>query len=307
MPHSLGGGSHSGGSHRSSSGRRSRRGGVRMSKTYYPNAHKYMYRDRYGNNKYIFADYMPSRVSVWFFAFQIAFLVPFIMAGGALIVSSISMIFPPAPLQSLTETTQSHIDDQIEVLDDEETLEAELRSFEELTGVCPYIITVRDSEWIADYESLERYSYSLYVNRFADEQHLLLVYSEPAMANESGFIDWSWVEMQGDDVDAIMTGAKFDIFRQDLDKYLTIDKYSVAEAFQMTFSEAKTYIMNRDAVLFDILIMAFSTVFWNVITGIFVYGFVTGFIRGRREYTEVPASTPDADYGYFDDSRWNTQ
>ena len=81
-----------------------------------------------------------------------------------------------------------------------------------------------------NYNNLEEYAYSAYVNRFQDEKHWLIVYEELGDVSSlpedmyrypsSDEPEWQFWGMQGDDTDPILTAEvteKFNaIFRQKL-------------------------------------------------------------------------------------------
>ena len=128
-----------------------------------------------------------------------------------------------------------YIEDNIGIIDDMDSLEKTLMDFENITGITPHIITVHDSYWDQDYDDLVGYSYDLYMNHFTDEQHFLIVYSEPDDAENLESADWKWEAMQGDDTDSVLTEFNFVIFQEDLQRKLMNEENSVGEAFQYSF------------------------------------------------------------------------
>ena len=237
MPHGSGGGSHSGGSHHSSHHSSSHGGshsggyhGPRMSRRPFPHARRFRYYDTRGMAHYIYSDSTPKPQSLASLITSIIFLIPF-LAAGILILSLIFQEFsPPKPVTQNYIDNGIYIEDRASVFQNTAQLDASLRNFKEKTGIAPYVITVYDSDWEENYNSLESYAYSLYVNRFSDEKHFLVVYSEPENADSLEFVDWSWEGMQGDDTDNIITTANFSKFQSDLQRYLTMDEVSVEDA-----------------------------------------------------------------------------
>lgn len=295
MPHSSGGGSHRGGSHgghrshSSHGGSRSGVNGVRMSKRPFANSNRYRYRRFGGGYGYIYANREPERIRLSVFIVQIVFFIPFILAG--ILVSS-AAFFGAFGVKALTpqySDTGNYIEDNIGVIDNYEYLNETLGEFQELTGICPYIITVYDSDWEKYYYNLENYAYDLYVNHFYDEQHFLIVYSESETVYENGFVDWSWEGMQGDDTDAIITSNKFSEFQEDLQRYLTMNDYTVGAAFQQAFRNALGYIMEKNHNSYMNSVTIFALI-WNFIILVTICSTISNFVKSRRSYEKVPFS-----------------
>lgn len=242
MPHSSGGGSHGGGSHGGSHGG-SRRGGSRgnsrrVGKNYFAGASRYVY---YQNHQpvYVYANYDITKKSSKARLLLLAVYIPFLLA---VCIMFFGAFHAPEKL-SLPYDMHIVVDDTIGVLDDESTVEETLRSFRDKTGIVPAIITVYNEDWQGRYQSLENYAYDLYVNTFTDEQHWLIVYSQPKEAEES-FVDWYWEGMQGDDTDAIITQKAANRFNAKLQEGLTANsRYTVSEAFVYAFEDTTSSIM----------------------------------------------------------------
>lgn len=302
MPHSSGGGSHSGGSHGGGShggshgGRHSSVNGVRVSKRPFINSNRYRYRKMGGGYGYIYANREPGRMSVASFVFSILFLCPFLFVGIFVVVP---VAFPNGIFNKALTPEYSdngnYIEDNIGVIDNYSQLNETLGEFQDLTGVCPYIITVSRNDWENYYNSLENYAYDLYVNHFYDEQHFLIVYSE-AEVYDNGFVDWSWEGMQGDDTDSIITSGKFSEFQDDLQRYLTMNDYSVGEAFNKTFSNSLEYIMENSFNMVTALPVIIFAVVWNCTVIFVLINLIVTFVRGRRGYEKVPFSETASDY-----------
>lgn len=301
MPHSSGGGSHRGGSHgghrshSSHGGSHSGGNGIRMSRRPFANSYRYRYRRFGGGYGYIYANREPERISLGSFIFQMVFFIPFIFAG--ILIASVGFSTGAFGVKALTpkySDTGNYIEDNIGVIDNYDDLNETLGEFQELTGICPYIITVYDSDWEKYYYSLENYAYDLYVNHFYDEQHFLIVYSEPKTVYENGFVDWSWEGMQGDDTDAIITSNKFSEFQEDLQRYLTMNDYTVGAAFYQAFHNSLGYIMenNHDSNMNVFIIFA---LLWNFFILIAVCSTISSFVKSRRNYEKVSFSEAGAE------------
>ena len=252
MPHSSGGGSHSGGSHSSShsSYHSSRSGGSsggglpsnrRSSSTPFPGSKRYLY---YRNNKpyFIYTNYDvrkpdPMPLVTGLIVFFII-LLPCILGGLFAIVKSVTI---PHKVDS-DKHPKFVIEDNIGVIEDKKQLKKSMQAFYDTTGIIPAVITVDNSEWNEDYTNLENYAYDVYVNRFKDEDHWLIVYSEAVKDN--GFNDWYWEGMQGDNTDTVLTNKRADAFTVSLHKrLLDRDTYSVDAAIALTFDEYRPQMM----------------------------------------------------------------
>lgn len=293
MPHSSGGGSHGGGSHGGGGHRGGSHGGshsggrsnARISRRPFANSSRYRYRRIGGGYGYIYADRVPERISVGALIFQLIFLIPFFAVGIGFTYHIFSSgIFNKKPLTPQYSDNGNYIEDNIGVIDNEAYLNEALADFQDLTGICPYIITVYDSDWENNYTSLENYAYNLYVNHFYDEQHFLIVYSEPSVYGDDGFVDWSWEAMQGDDTDLIITQDNFSEFQGDLQKYLNMNDYTVERAFRQSFYNSLDYMMNgSDGSGTYILFL----IFWDFIIIFFLISIIISFIKGSRNYEKV--------------------
>ena len=221
MPHSGGGGSHGGGhhggSHRSSGGSR---GGSRprLSRTYFQGARHF--RKRYLNGKV--EDYYSTEIPVKESLSSLIFISIFF---GAIFLLVYLVIFITALSEGLNlgsnklrenyDRPQSRIIDQIDILENKDELEEELLKYNDLTGICPIVMTMytddymyytSKSDYVA-YNRLEKYAYDKYLEMFDDERHYLLIYAIPrdqASDYRTGRIevpDFSWEIMVGDDTD----------------------------------------------------------------------------------------------------------
>lgn len=244
MPHSSGGGSHGGGSHGGSSSHSSGGGGGRARRTsnsYFVGARRYVY---YRNNqpKYVYADYDITEKKSPLRYLVLLFYVPFIFGiAAALFDTAINV-----PKKLVNADSNIVIEDRIDVLDDmqEIALKNTLKEFYDKTGVTPAVITVYNEDWYDKYSNLTNYAFDLYVNKFVDEKHWLIVYSQPVYS-DSDFIDWYWEGMQGDYTDNIITTKVADRFTGDLQRNLLMNsKFSVAQAIDLSFQEIMPNIMD---------------------------------------------------------------
>ena len=279
MPHSSGGGSHSGGSHSSgshsshssrSSGGGSSSGGSHSrrvtSSQPFPGSKRYLY---YRDNKpyFVYSNYDVSKKDNSSLVMGIIVFVFFILP--ALVGPVIGMVVAfekPKKLTYYHKCPELVIEDNLGIFEDEDALEESMKAFFDTTGIVPAVITVSNDEWKENYTSLENYAYDVYVNRFRDEYHWLLVYSESVKDN--GFVDWYWEGMQGDNTDKLLTDKRADAFTESLHtRLLQRDKYSVDTAIAVTLDQYRPELMKvtLDSKLFYIclfIFVLFSLIAW---------------------------------------------
>ncbi len=287
MAHRSGGGSHSGGHHggggHHSSGGRS---GLTYSSSPFYNSRKFRYYDRKGRERYIYCNGVPQKSGIVSLIVGLLFLLPFLLVGVFTLIVPFFSSAAPKPLNPVYEPTAVHIMDEAGVIDNEDSLESVLQEFEDKTGISPYVMTVYDDNW-EHFDELWDYAYYIYINTFSDEQHFLIVYSEPENAAELDFVDWSWEGIQGDETDPILTESKVDRFGNYLQNNLYRNDISVGEAFRNTFENSLSYMMERDSNGDETSMLIFGVI-WNIFLIIFVISIIGSFITGNRDYQEVP-------------------
>ena len=240
MPHSSGGGSHGGGSHGGSHGGGS---GVRTSRTYFHGASRYIYYDN-GIPNEIFCNSDLQKTTASSKA-ALTFIVGIMAAMYSLMLVAVSFHFP-GRLKTDYDTSISISDwAKIMTTDEEAALMDALIDFQDKTGITPYVVTANNEDWQDKYSELEKYAYDLYVERFADEKHWLIIYSEPKVP-EASFNDWYWEGMQGDDTDSILDGSELKAFNKEMHKLLEDrSDYTVAEAMTKTFEDNTDKFMRQ--------------------------------------------------------------
>ena len=234
MPHSSGGGSHSGGLHFGSS---SSYGHSRtFSKKPFVGATKYLYY-YHGKPNFFYADYditekynyegLAIFIGVLLFMWLMFFFV---------------LLHNPHKLWKNYNTRPVILDYAQVVGDTDEVYDAFARFFDE-TGITPALVTVTKSRW-EEYSSLEDYAYDTYVRLFKDEKHWLIVYSTGDIG-EDGFEDWSWEGMQGDKTDAILDYREIEIFNEAFQNAL-LNRISndVSESVALAFDTLTPVVMD---------------------------------------------------------------
>jgi hypothetical protein len=252
MPHSSGGGSHGGGSHggshshSSSHGGSSRSGGSsrRSSTKAFAGATRYVYYRKH-KPQFVYSNYditNPENLKsnrLVLICLLVFFAAPMVFI---MIFGSIHAIETPKKLNS--SDTEIIIEDQIGILKDRAGLKAAMQEFYDESGIVPAVITITNDTWQGNYSSLENYAYDEYLNRFDDEMHWLIVYSETIQ--DDGFEDWYWEAIQGDDTDKILTEKKTDAFIESCHKrLLQRTQYEVDQAFAESIKEMTPTLMKK--------------------------------------------------------------
>ena len=129
------------------------------------------------------------------------------------------------------------------VIDDADMVQSAIDDFYDETGIPVEVMTVNNEDWQGSYSKLEDFAYDMYVTEFDDEEHWLVVYSEPT-SPDPDFNDWYWEGMQGDDTDNIITVDVADDFKDLMQKYLTANsRYDVSSAIAAAFDETTPNVM----------------------------------------------------------------
>ncbi|MBR2523208.1 MAG: hypothetical protein IKE53_02070 [Clostridiales bacterium] len=253
MPHSSGGGSHSGGSHggssRSSSrssGRSGSRGGSggrsdHVGTRAFPGASRYVY---YSGKKphFFYANYDVRKGSKSDLIVKILIVVLFVIPLTVMpfVLSYFAGVNRPERLDYIYNY-KCVIEDNLDVLDNEDELEDVFQDFFDETGIAVSVITVPNSEWQGKGQTLEQYAYDQYLEHFNNEYYWLIVYSSATTGD--GFDDWHWEGMQGDNTDPVLTPELARGFNENFQKRLTQNKYSVGQALAMSFEELTPKMM----------------------------------------------------------------
>lgn len=265
MPHSGGGGSHSGGGHGGGHSGGSHSGGASnpVRSTYYPGASRYVYYHR-GTPHYFYSNRDPrtnkngvaSRVPT--FIVMVIFLCIGLFAGA-------SGFTAPKKLTTAVEKAPVIMDND-GLIDNSAALNTALKAFADKTGVVPIVATVHNEDWQGRYNDLEAYAYDLYLNSCSDESHVLIVYSEPQTPDPQ-FNDWHWELMQGNDTDSILNEKVLKTFNSTLQAALTRRDKGVGDDVLEAFTAIEPLTMKPYV---DTGILAFAFIWVAVIAFMFV-------------------------------------
>ncbi|MBQ1492090.1 MAG: hypothetical protein IIZ39_09020, partial [Blautia sp.] len=245
MPHSSGGGSHGGGGHyggsyHGSGSRSSQPPQSRAYHSYHEGTRRYVYY-YLGRPHYYWSKDTPSQTS---FHKWSAVLIPILVVWVIITLAFLSPDQSFKVFENIKPLKGEHyeilIEDTLDVLSskEESRLYQAFSQFQEQTGITPAFISATNDDWVSYYSSMENYAYDLYVNRFLDEKHWLLVYSSAPTEDGTSFEDWHWEGMQGDDTDRILTEDVTKNFTDLIQKNLTARNfYSVGESFINGFED----------------------------------------------------------------------
>ena len=261
MPHSGGGGSHSGGSsggHSSGGGSHSGGSSYRSSSTpftgsstyiVYNNAHgpRIIYSDnphyREGMNKY---DYIGTMIA------GCLFMIPGIIA----LIVALATLFSAFSI-GYTKTKLPDFVDKNIVIEDEsrhlarnekENFSKTLTKFLDKTGIIPSVEFVDDADWVEDYglNNMENFAYNEYVTKFSDEYHLLIVYSYSDINQKTGFTEYYYHTMWGDNLGKTAKEKDEKKLLKLLERNLAIaNGKNVGSAVDTTFDEYLDYFESK--------------------------------------------------------------
>ncbi len=190
-------------------------------------------------------DSVPKKMSTMSFVFMLVFLLPFLGLGLGTAFISIGNMLPQKPLDKSYVSPDTHIYDTAGVMSDETELEKSLSDFEKKTGICPVVLTVDDEYWTEDYNQLVDFSLDYYNQTFSDEQHYLVVYSQPEGTADRNDVNWAWEAIQGDETDPVITVNNAVKFEKKLQNGLENNNISIEKAMTEAFDDASEYMERR--------------------------------------------------------------
>ncbi len=293
MPHSSGGGSAGGGF---SGGSGSGRGGAYHGHAPHKGAKAYHYTTADGKEHTFYATgTLTYRSLKRTFFTKCLFSLMFAIFGWALLIIQLPWSMPFHLYGSDRYFTGSYLQDTADVFTDEEeaALIAELEAFHEKTGVIPYVYTLNNEAVIfatgnaMSFETLDQYAYDLYVRKFSDETHFLVVYSEDIVTGK----DWYWCGMQGDYTDRIVTRNHFSSFQKTLQGNLENTSLSIGDSFIDAFHESLSYMTQPDLVSIFITLVGLVP---GALMGVYFTWFAVKAFLDQKEINEYQKSLTDS-------------
>lgn len=182
---------------------------------------------------------IPQPMNKTSFIFSIIFLLIFLSGPVSMMIEALK---PIEKIEPLPEYENVHIQDNASIFNDTTTVESSLKSFENVTGICPYIITVYDCEWNQKYEGLSIYADYLYNKTFSDDQHFLLVCSIDDNTSTSVPANISFYPIEGDSTRSLLSAGVMEKFKSELSENLQTNSVTTDDAFIKTFDNTPNYL-----------------------------------------------------------------
>ncbi len=283
----FGGGSHGGGGFHSSGSHGGGASTPRYSNRAFPGATRYAYMNAAGVMCVFYYQGRPSRVKKGSFA-MLAVLLAFFL----ILTVIIPMLMLPRKLSSYSCTfSGSYYDDNAGIVSssDATPLKEALAAFYDKTGVQPYIYTLKAENFPKKYGSiskysLENYAYDLYLRKFDDEGHWLIVFVE---YDSSPY--FAWVDMCGDNATTIINDGFFKKFQNDMQEYLQSSPYTHAQALTKSFERATDRALEKNGdVMGPVVVFLFIFIALDVFIGIALVSAIKQYfiINGYLDYEE---------------------
>ncbi len=238
----------------------------------------------------------------------VAFLIVFMLFFIPFIIGFFSVVKErtgtPERLTAYCHSRESHITDRAEVINNTSELEESLRTFEKKTGICPYVITVYNDDWVGGFED---YSFNLYSSLFGtNEDRFLIVYSEPENGSQSQFNDWYWEAIQGDNTDPVITEKKFDKFKTELQAYLEDSNNTCGTAMKKAFDHSGDYFMEANGSSGVVPLIIVGVIFILIPVLVLIL-FIKWFAANRKRVFTEDSSYIDGNSsnGYMTDNSMN--
>ena len=277
MPHSGGGGSHSGGGggHSGSGGGSS----VKVSSTPFTGSHTYVVYDKTGSSKLVYANsrnYHAEMTKGSLIGNTILYSLFFALPGVGVLIMGFVMLVTSFHIGLSKTKYPITTDDTIYVFDDfdyisdieEQKLIDSLTEFRDNTCVIPAVEFTNDGYWQSNYKEMENFAYDEYVNAFTDEYHLLIVYSYGYEDSKTGFNEFNWHTMWGDDLGKTIRTKDENFLADELQK-----EFSIANGkdvpLAITNSMDSLYHKLADSFIHfdDDLPAGLGCLFWGLIFG----------------------------------------
>lgn len=256
MPHSGGGGSHGGGSHGGS-----HHGGSassnRVSRTYFPGAHRYLY---YYNHEphYYYANRKDVPAGKATGIFLIIFSIMWLLMTVPAVLAAISSAVTSGPLPQNYDTS-TVIEDELGLIDNRLELTQIISGFREKTGVTLSVVILKPENAFHG-DSYTNQAYNCYVSHWDDESHWLIYY---VGSKKDRSDNWHWELMCGNDCTKILSSSIEDSFTKEFHRYLVAaDRYSFTSALKTAINGINVTpgAVNWEELLFMIPFLLFPIV-----------------------------------------------
>ena len=255
MPHSGGGGSHSGGSSYSggsSGGSGSSAKSYRHSSTPFKGGRAFVIYNGMNEPKVVYTDepnYHEETTKAQYIR-AVLFAIVAGIPGIIIALLGIGMIFSSFGIGYKKTIVPDYVDQSILIQDDYDhltdveldILDQSLTAFRDHTGIIPAIEFTDDAAWEQDYSDMESFAYNEYICNFDDEYHLLITYGYGAENAQTGFSEFHYHTMWGDDLGKTAKKKDEDMLIDLLQKHLArANGDNVGEAMTMVFDDYLEY------------------------------------------------------------------
>jgi len=302
MPHSSGGGSSSGGSHSGSSSS----GGSSSSKSFSRSIYsdrphsgysRYGYYQR-GQLKYRYLKDSPSDLGT--IISEALILVPLLILGIIYLLFSVEKV---QALPTLYDTTII-IEDNANILTstDIDKMTTVFKNFQDKTGITPAFVTDYNDVWEEDYVDLSDYAYDLYLDKFDDESHWLIIYTQ-TRTSDSDSIEWYWEGMQGNNTDYILTSEITNQFTTTFQKHLEEDYLSIPASFILSFDEIAAeiqigkYSVDTELLMYGIIFGGFAIIAGSLC----IYSYRKSYKKRQQQLETAKAKCIKIEPGFHED------
>ena len=177
------------------------------------------------------------------------------------------------------------IEDDLGVITNTEELQATMEDFRDRTGITPCVVTIRNRDWQGQhvenidgvmtyitYDDLSVYALHEYEERFEDESHWLIIYSQDSMDSTN----WSWEGVKGTDTTSVLTGDRLHKFNVTLTGELRRKDHNVGASLIEAFTAFTSINSITDRKLF------YGGIAILVVLGFVVITRIMAFISSRR-------------------------
>ena len=215
MPHSGGGGSHSGGSSHSHSGGSSGGSGgsaksYRHSSTPFTGGRAFVIYNRKNEPKVVYTDepnYHEETTKAQYICAVIGAIIAGI-PGIVIMLLGLVTIFSAFSIGYKKTVVPEYVDRSIVIEDNYghltdaelDRLDQSLSNFRDHTGIIPAVEFTSDAAWEQDYDDMEDFAYNEYICNFDDEYHVLITYGYGTENPTTGFNEFHYHTMWGDDL-----------------------------------------------------------------------------------------------------------
>lgn len=267
-----GGGSFGGGFH-SSGGSGGPSQGPHYSNRPFAGATRYSYINRHGVFCVFYSVGRPTKMKLAPTIALLAFALVAIIVVMALVIHS---SIPAKISERDCAFTGNYYEDTAGVITDAAALNDSFESFYKETGIQPYLYSIKSTEFPSQYGSITKYSLEsfaldLYLDKFNDEGHWLIVF-----VTFEGDPYFGWIDMAGDDTRTIISDEFFNNFQKDMQTKLNAaskgDGITYEQAIRESIDRTLEYAFTMSSDSKSAIV--FTSLFGLLFVGLIIYSIV---------------------------------